>query len=155
MIIFLDTNILGKLTNPNQLQSAFECQIWFERLLARGVYFVSSELCFYEVKRGLVLAQKKGGISKGIEKINDLRNVVDFLEINRQVADLATEIWAESRLKGKPTADEKNIDIDIIIAAHWQLLTGEFPGRTIIVSTTNIKHLSSFTNAQEWQDINY
>ena len=29
MIIFLDTNILGKLSNPNAHPDAVECKVWF------------------------------------------------------------------------------------------------------------------------------
>lgn len=39
MIVLLDTNVLGVLCNPNKKQNMIECQTWFERLLARGVYF--------------------------------------------------------------------------------------------------------------------
>lgn len=155
MLIFLDTNVLGILSNPNQLREALACQIWFERLLARGVYFASSELCFYEVKRSLILAQKMGKSAQGLEKVNNLRQFIDVLEIDEEVADLAAEIWSISRLQGTPTADEKLLDIDIIIAAHWQLLAEKFPGRYVVVSTTNIKHLRLFTEAEEWQNIDF
>jgi predicted nucleic acid-binding protein len=155
MIIFLDTNILGKLANPNQIEEALKCRKWFEKLLVRGVYFVSSELCFYEVKRSLILALKKGGTDRGIKKLEELRLFVDVLAVDQQISDLSAEIWAETKLKGIPTANQENIDIEIIIAAHWQALKQEFPGRYIIVSTTNIKHLDLLTDAREWQDINF
>lgn len=155
MIVFLDTSVLGKLSNPNQLPEAVDCQSWFERLIARGVYFVSSELCFYELKRSLILAVKTGGTNKGIEKLEMIENFVDFLEIDRIVAELAAEFWAEARLQGQPTADEKNIDIDMMIMAHWRLLSESFPGRYVVIATTNVRHLSLFANAEEWQNITY
>jgi predicted nucleic-acid-binding protein len=74
MIIFLDTNILGKLSNPNQVEETLKCRQWFEKLLVRGIYFVSSELCFYEIKRSLILALKKGGTGRGIQKLEELRD---------------------------------------------------------------------------------
>ncbi len=43
-----------------------------------------------------------------------------------------------------PTASEKNIDVDVIICAGWKLLTEEFPGRYIVIATTNVLHLSRF-----------
>ena len=46
-----------------------------------------------------------------------------------------------------------NIDVDMIISAHWQLLQAEFPGRYVVVSTTNIRHLQRFAEAQEWREI--
>lgn len=155
MIVLLDTGVLGILCNPNQKQKAINCQNWFEQLLARGVYFLTSVLCDYELRQGLILANTREKSTNGINKLNSLRNVVDFLPVTQEVAQIAAEIWAEARLQGKPTADKKNLDIDIIIAAHWQLLKREFPGRYIVISTTNVKHLSLFTEAEEWQNISY
>ena len=155
MLIFLDTNILGLLSNPNQLQEASNCQAWFERLLVRGISFVSSELCFYEVRRSLILATKKGGTGKGIQKLTELRELIDVLEVDKQTADLAAEIWSDSHLQGMPMAEEKHLDIDIFIAAHWQLLNEQFPGRYVVISTTNVKHLQRFAEAEEWQNIDY
>lgn len=66
---------------------------------------------------------------------------------------MAAEIWSISRLQGTPTAVDNALDIDIIIAAYWQLLVNKFPGRYIVVSTTNIKHLRLFTEAEKWQNI--
>lgn len=154
MIIFLDTNILGKLSNPNDHPDAVQCKVWFERLLARGVYFVSSELCFYELKRSLILSVKQGNDAEGLNQANNLRQFIDVLIVDEEVANIAAEIWSTSRLQGNPTAANNSLDIDIIIAAHWQLLVNKFPGRYIVVSTTNLKHLRLFTEAEEWQNIN-
>jgi predicted nucleic acid-binding protein len=110
MIVFLDTSILGKLSNPNP--EAIQCQIWFERLLARGVYLTSSALCFYELKRSLILSVKQGINSQGLEKLNYLRQLIDVLEVDEKTADLAAEIWSLSRLQGSPTAPETSLDRD-------------------------------------------
>jgi len=155
MIVFLDTGILGLVCNPNQVLKATRCQTWLEQLLARGAYVVSSEICDYELRRGLILAKTTGKSSAGINKLNALRAVVDFFPVTQEVVKEAAEIWAEARLKNQPTAEEKNIDVDIIIAAHWRVLKREFPGRYIVVSTTNVKHLSLFAEAKEWQNISY
>lgn len=155
MIVLLDTNVLGILCNPNKKQEMIECQIWFERLLARGVYFATSELCDYELRRGLMLAQQVGKSADGLTILERLRELIDFLKVDYQVTLEASNIWVKSRLTGQPTADEKNIDIDIIISAHWQILQRMFPGRYVVVSTTNVKHLSLFSQAEEWQNISY
>jgi len=47
------------------------------------------------------------------------------------------------------------VDVDMIIAAHWQILKQDFPGRYVVISTTNLKHLNRFAEAQEWQNISY
>ena len=43
--------------------------------------------------------------------------------------------------------------IDMIICSHWQQLKEEFPGRYIVIATTNVKHLSCFAEAKTWKDI--
>ncbi|WP_239121599.1 MULTISPECIES: hypothetical protein [Spirulina sp. CCY15215] len=96
-----------------------------------------------------------GGTPKGIKKLEAIANFIDFLEVDRAVVELAAEFWAEARLQGQPTANEKNIDIDMIIAAHWRLLSESFPGRYVVISTTNVKHLRLFAEAEEWQNIVY
>ena len=54
---------------------------------------------------------------------------------------------------GKQTSDSKNIDADMIISAHYRILCDEHPGQQVIVATTNLKHLSIFCEAANWQDI--
>lgn len=81
--------------------------------------------------------------------------VIDFLSVTQNVTQIASELWANVRWQSQPTADENNIDVDMIISAHWQLLKSEFPGRYVVVSTTNIRHLQLFTEAQQWREIAY
>ena len=66
----------------------------------------------------------------------------------------ASQVWLEARQKGKKTADDSSLDVDMIIIAHWRLLTKEYPSRYIVIATTNVKHLSEFTEALNWEDIN-
>jgi hypothetical protein len=101
------------------------------------------------------LAANQGGINRGIKKLDDLRLFVEFFPVDRAVAELSSMLWAEARTKNTPTAKADNIDIDIMIAAHWRLLTEEFPGREVVIATTNIKHLSLFAEAREWQNISF
>jgi hypothetical protein len=53
MIVFLDSGIIGLLSSPNDRELVVRCQSWLYRLLARSVYVVSSDICDYEVRRGL------------------------------------------------------------------------------------------------------
>jgi hypothetical protein len=57
MIIFIDSSILGQLCNPNSTGDLPELERWFDRILIRSTV-VSSTICDYEVRRGLVLAQE-------------------------------------------------------------------------------------------------
>ena len=58
----------------------------------------------------------------------------------------AAELWAEARRSGMPTADPKELDCDVILAAQALGIDG-------IVATENIGHLSRFVAAKHWYDI--
>ena len=65
---------------------------------------------------------------------------------------LAAELWAEVRQSGRPTADPKALDGDVILAAQAKLLS-ERSESEVIVATTNIGHLKRFVPAADWQSI--
>jgi predicted nucleic acid-binding protein len=122
-------------------------------LLVRGVYVITSDICEYEVRRSLILASFTNPTVEGIKNLDELQQVIDFLPLTKSVMREAALLWAEARSQGVSTADVKNIDADIIIAAQWKLLTEEFPGRYIVIGTKNIKHLERFTEAKDWGTI--
>lgn len=61
----------------------------------------------------------------------------------------AAQLWAIFRSQEMPTADEKNIDVDVIIAVQCQLFQQENLGQNLVVAITNVKHLSRFLQAQK------
>jgi predicted nucleic acid-binding protein len=155
MIIFLDTGVLGLVSSPSHTGEAKKCKEWLYRLLSRSVYVVTSDICDYEVRRNLVLTSLSNPKLLGLDSLDVLQNVIDFLPLTKSVMREAAQLWAEARTQGIPTADAKNIDADVIIAAQWKLLKEEHPGRYIVVATTNIKHLQRFTEAEDWQNIGF
>jgi len=155
MIVLLDTSILGLVASPSQKGEAKLCKRWLYQLLARSAYVVTSDLCDYEVRRGLLLASLRHPSVEGLNNLNELSNILDFLPLTPSVMKCAAQLWAESRYLGQPTADEKNIDGDVIIAAQWQLLKEEYRGQYIVIATTNVKHLQRFAEAKTWQEIRF
>ncbi|MEA5468415.1 PIN domain-containing protein [Spirulina sp. 06S082] len=153
MIVFVDSSILGMLCNPNSSPEVNECKQWLYSLLARSARVVTSDICDYEIRRSLILALTKNSQINGLENLNDLTNIIEFIEITKNVLYRASEIWSQAQLQGKPTADRKALDIDLIISAHCQLLQEEHPGRYVIIATKNIKHLSRFAEAKNWKTI--
>jgi predicted nucleic acid-binding protein len=157
MIVFLDSNILGLIANRNiAFEESQNCKRWFEILLVRGVRLVTSDICDYEVRRGLVGSSLRSGqLSPGIDLLNSFRTdgVLEFLPVSTEAWELAANLWARAANEGLTTRDDKNIDVDIIISAQYQLLRDEYPGRRVMVATTNLKHLSRFCDAARWQDI--
>jgi hypothetical protein len=64
---------------------------------------------------------------------------------------LAAQLWASARQQGRPTADPKELDGDVILSA--QALDLGLTQEEIIVATMNAGHLSQFVHAGEWQNI--
>jgi predicted nucleic acid-binding protein len=155
MIVFIDSGILGKLCNPNSSAEVDAIRDWLYILLAKGIFVVSSDICDYEVRRSLILESLRKPNINSIEDLNDLQDLITFLPLTNEVMKEAAQLWAEARIQGMPTADEKSLDADVIICAHYQLLEEQYPGRYIVIATTNVSHLSSFTEAKEWQEIKF
>jgi hypothetical protein len=76
-----------------------------------------------------------------------------FSPIANEVLNIASELWARSSVNSQSNKDIKNIDVDLIISAQYQLLVEENPGQRVVVATTNIKDLSVYCEAANWQDI--
>ncbi|MGD1919235.1 MAG: type II toxin-antitoxin system VapC family toxin [Pleurocapsa sp.] len=155
MIVFIDTGILGLLANPNKKGDAADCEQWLLGLLSRGVSVLTSDICDYEVRRSLILESLRKPNINSVNSLDELQELITFLPIDNEVMRNAASLWAEARIKGVPTADNKSLDADIIICAQYKLLEQEYPGRYIVIATTNVKHLSRFGEAKEWQEIEF
>jgi hypothetical protein len=156
LIVFLDTNTLNFLCNPNNLSEAIECEKWFYTYYSRGVTFYSSDICDYEIRRGLIASSiRDGKVSEGLSLLDDLRadGYILFSPIANETLNIASALWARSSVNSQSNKDVKNIDVDIIISAQYQLLVKENPGQRVVVATTNIKDLSIYCEAANWQDI--
>jgi predicted nucleic acid-binding protein len=155
MIIFIDTGVLGLITSPNENLEVRKCQNWLYQLIARGVYAISSEICDYELRRSLILESFTTNNQRSRDNLNYLNSLIDFFPVSTEVLQKAAELWAQARRQGIPTADRKNIDADMIIAATSQLVQTQYPGRNLLVATTNVKHIDSFIAAKTWEDIRF
>lgn len=155
MIVFIDSGVLGKLCNPNRTEETISVNDWLFSLLSKGVFVVSSYICDYEVRRSLILDSLRNPNINSIEDLDEIKKLVTFFPISSKVMIEAASLWAEARIQGVPTADNKSLDADIIICAQYKLLEQEYPGRYIVIATTNVKHLSRFTEAKEWQEIEF
>ncbi|YAF97653.1 MAG: type II toxin-antitoxin system VapC family toxin [Nodularia sp. CChRGM 3473] len=153
MIVLIDSGVLGILVNPNKVGETSDCEQWLYSLLSQGVYICSSDLCDYEVRRSLILETKHKPHLQSLENLNDLREIIDFLPVSSSLLIQASSLWASARSQGIPTADNKSLDIDIIICSQWQELKQEFPGRYVVIATTNVKHLSRFAEAHTWRNV--
>ena len=155
MIVFIDSGLLGKLCNPNSSAEVDAIRDWLYSLLAKGIFVVSNHICDYEVRRSLVLESLRKPNINSIQDLNNLQDLITFLPLSSEVMKEAANIWAEARIQGMPTADDLSLDVDVIICAQYKLLAEEYPGRYIVIATTNVGHLSRFSEAKEWLDIDF
>lgn len=143
--ILLDTGLLGLLTNPNLPQSTVACVGWAQAHRANGVRLIVPEIADYELRRELLRANKK----RGIASLNNLIVQTEYLPITTSAMRLAAVFWAQARQQGQPTASDRNIDADVILAAQAAALgISDF-----VIATTNVKHLSRFVPAELWENI--
>jgi predicted nucleic acid-binding protein len=146
-VILLDAGPLGLITNPRASQETRDCNLWLETLILRGVQVKIPEIADYEVRRELLRAEKFGGI----KRLDALQKYLDYVPLTTQIMLIAAQFWAQVRKQGMPTADNKALDGDVILAAQAALITIE--GYDVIIATTNVSHLSRLANAKEWRSI--
>ncbi|WP_332945793.1 type II toxin-antitoxin system VapC family toxin [Microcoleus sp. ARI1-B5] len=132
-------------TNPRSTPLTLECQLWLDSLPLRGYKPVLPELADYEVRRELIRAGKVAGI----RQLDLLKTLIQYLPISTDAMLLAAQLWADARLRGRPTADPNSLDGDVILAAQAILQANE--GNEVVIATTNMGHLDQFVDAREWR----
>jgi len=130
---------LGKVCHPKPQADVAN---WLNHLVLAHIQIFISEVADYEVRRNLILHGKKNSI----ERLDELRQLFTFVPITTTVMLSAADMWAAARRRGRPTADLKELDCDVILAA--QALEQD-----AIVATENLGHLSQFAPAYFWKDI--
>ena len=144
-IIFLDSGPLGMASNPKNSPLFLECQTWLDSLLQKGEKVVLPEIADYEVRRELLRANKVASI----RRLDELKKVLIYRPLTTAVMLKAAQLWAEARRRGRPTADPKALDGDVILASQAILVADE--GHEVVIATTNVGHLSQFVDAREWR----
>ena len=103
------------------------------------------EIADYEVRRELLRARK----TAGIERLDALAGLLEYLPITTAAMRQAAAFWATARQQGQPTAGDKAIDGDMILAAQGMTLGAV----GFVIATTNVDHLSRFVIAKLWQAV--
>lgn len=146
-LILLDTGPLGLVTNPRVSAETLECTHWLEHMLIHGRQVCISEIADYEVRRELLRASK----TQGVRRLDALKATICYLPLTTTIMLQAAEFWALARKHGKPTADNKALDGDVILAAQARVLQDQ--GDNVVVATMNVGHLAQFVPAQHWRTI--
>jgi predicted nucleic acid-binding protein len=146
-VIVLDTGPLGLLTNPKKTPESVAATRWAIGVMAAGHRLVVPAIADFEVRREL----ERLGKTRGIAQL-DAFNAAQpgrFISVTDSALRLAAKLWAQARKAGTPTADPKELDADVVIAA--QALDLGAPD--LVIATTNVGHLSLFLAADLWTNI--
>lgn len=144
-VVVLDSAPLGLLANPNNTRAAVACRTWANDLSAAGHRLVVPEIIDYELRRELIRAGKVISVAA----LDALADQFEYLPLDTRTMRRAAELWAQARRAGRPTADDKNIDADMILVAQAQSLND--PGT--VIATTNVRHLQPFHAAELWSNV--
>ncbi len=144
-VILLDSGPLGLVTNPKLSAESIACAQWLQTQVTSGNRTIIPEIADYEVRRELLRANK----TKGLVRLDALISLVEYLPLTTAAMRQAAKFWAQARQQGQPTAGDKTIDGDMILAAQAMTLEAS----NIIIATTNVGHLSRFAAADLWQNI--
>lgn len=146
-LVFLDTGPLGMVTNPRATPQTERCTAWLEGLLTRGVRVLIPEIADYELRRELLRAEK----IEGLRRLDALVAALEYIPLTTAMMRQAAAFWAETRKQGRPTADDKALDGDVMLAA--QVVLAATANDEGIVATENVGHLARFVPAYAWWDI--
>lgn len=146
-ILLLDTGIIGLVTNPNATPEGAACNAWLQEKIKAGMRVLVPEICDYEHRRGLL----RVGKTKDLAKLDALKASLGLATITSEVMLQAAAFWAEARRRGFSTAADKALDGDMLLCAQAEILSRQ--GHKVVIATTNVKHLSLFTDARLWTDI--
>lgn len=61
----------------------------------------------------------------------------------------SARFWALARRQGTPTASDKALDGDMILAGQ----ATTFDERDVVIATTNVGHLARWVPAEEWRNL--
>jgi predicted nucleic acid-binding protein len=100
------------------------------------------EITDYELRRNLLLE----GLFESVRRLDQLKAVLAYLPLSTRAMLQTAELWAQARKDGRATADPKELDVDVILAAQAHEVSG-------IVVTENIGHLALFVEAKNWDEI--
>lgn len=146
--VVLDSGPLGLVSNARSSQQTQDCLRWMQDMMSHEIELYIPEIADYEVRRELLRADK----TQGIRRLNHFQLILGYLPITTDVMVKAAEFWAMVRKQGVPTADDKALDGDVILAA--QVFTFQQQCNiNVVVATTNTKHLSLFVPSMIWQNI--
>jgi predicted nucleic acid-binding protein len=136
--VLFDAGPLGRIAHP---KPNAQFLAWFDGILDAGAVVILPEIADYEVRRSLLLA----GLTASVQRLDELKQTLLYQPITTGVMMQAAEFWAQARKRGQTTADPKELNGDVILAAQALEADG-------IVVTDNLGHLTQFVEAITWKE---
>lgn len=156
MIVLLDSDVLGMATNPKGTPENVACATWVKELILRGNEVRVPDIIDYELRRGLLWNAKRSGVqtTKGIKRLDDLRKTVGHLPLDTETMMLASDLWAETMFSGRPIADPKALNADVILAAQAYQLRGTYNEIVIASGDPDLTFFDTAdVKAKPWNEI--
>lgn len=147
--IALDSGPLGLIVHRPGSSIGDECRHWVARHLANGIEVFVPAIANYELRRELIRLNKTNSISMLDRFISS--DPARYLQLSDAQLQLAAELWAETRKRGRPLADPHALDVDVILAAQVRSL--QSVSQPCVVATTNVSHLALLVDARDWRTI--
>jgi predicted nucleic acid-binding protein len=147
--LVLDTGPLGVAAGPPGGAKRNAIRAWLSEMGKAKAAVIIPGIADYELRREMLLQ----GMEDAIRRLDLLKKGVRYVPISEAVMRQAAVFWAEVRAAGKPTAGDRTLDGDCILAATAWSVTR--PGDVVVVITANVKDLVRFRGitAREWQDM--
>lgn len=145
-VVLLDSGPLGEITHPES-EKRGPIREWLVRLLDAGEYPRLPEITDYEHRRALLRRDAFGQV----RRLDIFKQVFGYEPLTTDIMLTAAQLWADVRKRGLPTGPERELDVDVILAAQARTL--EEDGNSVRVATTNPRHLSRFVEARPWQEL--
>lgn len=142
--VLLDTGPLGLAVHPRPVPGF---RAWLASLRASGTTVVIPEIANYELRRELLRMDQP----VSVDRLDRLIAACAYAPITTPIILRAARLWAEARRQGRPTADDRALDGDVILAATAQEILAR--GDDAVVATTNVAHLERFVPATTWDRI--
>jgi predicted nucleic acid-binding protein len=139
----LDTGPLGLLSHSkHNIRASIET--WLSNEMANGATIFIAEIADFEVRRELIRLIRAGKLPPStLDRLNQLKTIFRYLEVTTTMWYKAAEFWADSRLRGLPTASPDALDCDAIIAAQAAEMQAT-------VLTTNAAHIFIWVPVKIW-----
>ena len=149
--ILLDSSPLGIASKPRHKPGVANCLEWISDLRDLGAIIVVPEIIRYELRRDLI----RVGATSGLERLDDLAARLAYLPLTPLALDRAADLWAAVRTVGLPTAPDRALDIDAILAAQSLTMTMAGDEDQVMIATSNVRHLNRVpgVDARVWETI--